>query len=120
MIVSSARSMNSSTMRLNMLRILDARLSCTMTTDNKENPIHVDRQNVTSEEVRQCHNALLLTINTPEINTLFMNVMLGQSKHPLKDLNQIRRLVRKELGFGDDFHLDNDRTWFASQPNENS
>jgi len=39
-----------------MLRILDAQLSHAMQSDNKEASISVDKQYVTTEEVRKCHN----------------------------------------------------------------
>ncbi|MCU0551769.1 MAG: hypothetical protein MUC48_20700 [Leptolyngbya sp. Prado105] len=103
---------------LTMLGIIDAYLSLTMSSDNQGKPIQVDRQHTTAEEARKCHNSLLLTIDNHAIPDLFLRMMVGQSENLMVDLDIMRRLVRKELGFGSNFHENSEYTWLAVSPFE--
>ena len=96
-----------------MLNILDSHLSHVMKTDNNGQTIAVDKQYSTTAETRTCHNELLLTIDDQNIISLFMNMMTGKSENIISDLDVIRKLVRKELGFGGEYHADSENTWLA-------
>lgn len=89
---------------LTMLGMIDAHLSHTIKKDNQGNSIEVDHQYTTVEEARKCHSDLLLTINNHKIPDLFLKMVCGQSTNIIIDLNTMRQLVRKELGFGDNFN----------------
>jgi hypothetical protein len=101
---------------LNMLGILDAVLSHKMNKDNNGNPIEPDRQYATIEEFRKCHNDILITIDDPEIPPLFLDIVIGDSKNFMKDLDKIRGLVRKELEFGEGYQTNEKYTWIATNP----
>jgi hypothetical protein len=110
---------------LNMLGILDAFLSHKMLvqdddgnpiTNNDRNWIEVDRQYATIEGFRKCHNDILLTIDDPEIPPLFLDIVIGNSKNFMGDLDKIRGLVRKELEFGEGYQTNEKYTWIATNP----
>jgi hypothetical protein len=101
---------------LNMLGILDAVLSHKMNKDDNGNPIEPDRQYATIEEFRKCHNDILITIDDPEIPPLFLDIVVGNSKNFMKDLDKIRGLVRKELEFGEGYQTNEKYTWIAINP----
>ena len=96
-----------------MLNILDAHLSHVMKKNNDGQTIAVDKQYSTTAETRTCHNELLLTIDDQKIISLFMSMMTGNSQNIISDLDNIRKLVRKELGFGEEYHSDSENTWLA-------
>ena len=97
---------------LGALKIVDAQLShLTFTDKNGETSILPDRQDASAEEVRQCHNALILTCENQEIITQF--VKLITEKQNLDELNVFRNLIREELGFGQIKDLDKEKIWFS-------
>lgn len=96
-----------------MLGILDAHLSHTMDKDNSGNPLPTDRQYATPAEVRRCHNEILLTVDNQEVIEHFLDIMFNRSGNPMDALDELRRLVRAELGFGSEFRDDDQATWIA-------
>lgn len=98
---------------LNSLSIIDAFLSYKL----KSNHIDVDKQYSTTEEVRTCHNNLVLTCENIKILALFTEILLpkdSNNQNPIKLLNEYRNLVREELGFGQPLVLDTVNSWFAT------
>lgn len=75
----------------------------------------IKKQNATTEEVRTCHNNLILTCDNTEVVTMFSTIMFNlEPQTPVTDLlNRYRNLVRKELGFGNTLNLDRERAWFG-------
>ncbi len=62
-------------------------------------------------DVRQCHSKLLLTCDSAELVNTFVSLMFpceNDTTSPTVKLNHYRRLVRKELGFGDGFNFSED------------
>ncbi len=75
----------------------------------------IKKQNATTEDVRICHNNLILTCENTEVVKLFSTIMFNlEPQTPLTDLlNRYRNLVRNELGFGNNLELDRERAWFG-------
>jgi hypothetical protein len=101
---------------LEMLRILDAKISHKIERDNDGKLVEVDKQFATTDEIRSCHNKLLLVLDNPKVLELFLGVMTGESTNPIVDLSEIRALVREELGFQEFAYSDQKRTWIANSP----
>ncbi len=99
---------------LDMLRILDAQICHMIQTDNDGNPVQVDKQYATVEEIRSCHNRLLLALDNPRILELFIGIMTGGSSNPIIDLTEIRTLVRNQLGFRELAYVDPVKTWIGN------
>lgn len=76
---------------------------------------HIKKQIATTEDVRTCHNNLILTCENTEVIKLFSTIMfnLEPQTSPTDLLNRYRNLVRKELGFGNSLDLDRERAWFG-------
>lgn len=98
---------------LNALKILDAQLSHVLTTDNDGKPATIVKQTATAEEVRSCHNALILTVDNPNIVSTFLDILTGQSKNPVVALDTIRADIKSELGFIGKAPSDTKRTWLG-------
>ncbi|WP_291602686.1 hypothetical protein [Comamonas sp.] len=81
------------------LSIVDALLSHKITCDNNGKPINIDKQYVTAEEIRNCHNGLILAVDNGKIVSTFLNMMTGNSENIVEDLDLMRELIRGELGF---------------------
>jgi hypothetical protein len=100
---------------LSSLSIIDAHFSHTLAVPNEA----ISPQYSTTEEVRVCHNSLILTCEDTKVIELFSRIMFGPKSGennptpPTDLLNQYRNLVRKELGFGAELILDRERAWFG-------
>ena len=100
---------------LNSLSIIDAFFSHHYNAKG----IVFDKQNSSTEDVRTCHNNLILTCENTEIINLFTKIMLPPKdtsihQDPIPLLNEYRNLVRKELGFGQTLKLDTISSWFGT------
>jgi len=99
---------------LSALTLIDAQFSQTL--DSKGQKIR--KQYATIEEARRCHNSLILTCDYPETIEMFSLIMFGpkdkdtEPDPPILLLNEFRKIIRKELGFGSEFNIDEDRSWF--------
>ena len=98
---------------MDALCILDAQLSHVMLSNNDEKIPERDIQPLEIKTMRECHNRLILSIDDQKIIQLFMSIMLGKSENNMKDLDKIRKLIRKELDFGSEIFVDGENTWFA-------
>ena len=99
---------------LNSLTIIDAFIS----QKYNANGSIIDKQNSSTEEVRSCHNNLILTCEDTSIINLFTKILLPPRdsiihQDPILLLNQYRNLIRKELGFGIELKLDSIHSWFG-------
>ncbi|WP_024590528.1 MULTISPECIES: hypothetical protein [unclassified Pseudoalteromonas] len=103
---------------LRALKLLDAHLSHLIESqDDKGETVSPEKQYSTISEARQCHNELCLTCESAELINLFILLMCGPNKdekeiNNLIELNKLRNLIRRELGFGDEISYDVDRIWF--------
>lgn len=97
----------------NLLRIVDAQLSYVIKQDNAGNPTEVDRQFATAEEIRRCHNEIILSIDNREIIKIFLDILTGLSSNSIVDLDMLRGLIRTELGFVGEAHSDAVATWIG-------
>lgn len=100
---------------LSSLTIIDAFFSHKYNANGKV----FDKQNSSTEEVRTCHNNLILTCENTEIIDLFTKILLppkdrSVNQDPIPLLNEYRNLVRKELGFGEPLKLDTVNSWFGT------
>lgn len=100
---------------LNSLTLIDAHLSQVLI-PNKDQKIK--KQFSTVEEARKCHNNLILTCENTEVLDLFSRIMFGpknktEEEPPTVLLNKYRNMIRKELGFGSELKLDEDRAWIG-------
>ncbi|MEO7991104.1 MAG: hypothetical protein ABI663_16260 [Chryseolinea sp.] len=101
---------------LTSLSIIDAFISQKY---NPKNGEKLDKQTSSTEEVRACHNNLILTCENTEIVDLFAKIMLPPNdtsfqQDPIRRLNEYRNLVRRELGFGKELKLDTVNAWFGA------
>src|SRR5687768_13991074 len=88
---------------LKSLKIIDAYISNHITGVNSVVP---DKQYASIEEVRECHNSLILTCDDPETLKLYEKIMFNEpvkdssrSNNIMIDLVEYRNAVRKELQF---------------------
>lgn len=98
------------------LTIIDAYISQRYLPKNKQ---RIDKQKSSTDEVRACHNNLILTCDSMKIIDLFVKILLPSSSiegmnDPIELLNTYRNLVRKELEFGEELKLDTTYSWFGS------
>ena len=98
---------------LKLLRIVDAQISLIVKSDNDGKPTEVDRQFATAQEIRDCHNELILSIDNVEILKTFLAIIAGTSANAIADLDKLRGLIRKELAFTGDAHSDSITTWIG-------
>ncbi len=100
------------------LTILDAHFSQLMN-PNKNQKIKL--QFINTEDVRKCHNSLILSCENVELINLFSKILIGAiaTPSPMELLNVYRNLVRTELGFGSTLDLDNDMVFFTFVPFDN-
>lgn len=77
----------------------------------------IKRQHATTEEVRRCHNDLILTSDNIELIEMFSLIMFGNSdtikEAPTTLLNRFRNMIRKDLGFGNEIPLSEEIAWFG-------
>ena len=70
-----------------------------------------------SSKAREVHSKLILACDNSRIVELYTEILCGpiggERVPPTDQLNELRNLVRKELGFGSDVNLDRDRAWFG-------
>lgn len=90
---------------LNMLKIVE--------NDNDGKPVVVDKQFATADEIRTCHNELILAIDESEIVKVFVAIVADRSANPIKDLDRLRALTRRELGFVGQAHADSEAAWIG-------
>lgn len=82
-------------------------------------PDSIRKQHSSTQEARACHNALILTCESPELLVMFVRIMVGPQdpqetpKPPTDDLNSFRNIIRGELGFGAALSLDRNRAWIG-------
>lgn len=99
---------------LNSLNLIDAHLSHFLLPTGQQK---ITKQYASTEEVRKCHNNLILSCENTEILDLFSRIMFGpkgletDTVPPTTLLNKYRNMVRKELGFGSEIQLDEERAW---------
>ena len=94
---------------LDALSVIDAYLSH-MNWDS----VSVTKQNVGIEKVRECHNKLLLCCKKQDIANKYAEIIVKKDKfEPTILMNELRNLIREELGFGSYLSLDKDKAWIA-------
>ncbi len=100
---------------INMLSSIDVHLSFIMNKDNNGKKLdNVNKQYISDiEEMRKCHNKLLLSIDNNDIIKTFLEILQGKTNNPVISLNKIRQLVREELGFKGKVYIDKESTWLA-------
>jgi hypothetical protein len=97
---------------LEALSIIDAFLSHNVAGD-------IEKQNKEIYKAREAHTKLILACDNPDIIATFLNIIFYASRPnapvaPLTDqLNDLRNLIRQELGFGDRLELDRDVAWIG-------
>lgn len=99
---------------LSSLSVLDAYFSSVLYTPGQPNAA---KQYSTIVEVRECHSKLLLTCDSAELVATYMDIIFPEENDhaPLTiKLNKYRRLVRKELGFGDGFAFSEDKAFVST------
>lgn len=71
-----------------------------------------------ASKAREAHSKLILACDNSQIVELFTEILCGSSNGeripPTDQLNELRNLIRKELGFGSEVHLDRERAWFGN------
>jgi len=81
-------------------------------------PYPIIAQKLGTEKLRQIHNRLVLTVDNPAIVTLFLDMQISlpeEESRPVTDmLNDLRNLIRSELGFGKEIQLSRDIAWFGA------
>lgn len=98
---------------LNALSIIDAQMSHAITSNDTGQPLQADKQYANAKEMRACHNELILSVKNPVIVSTFMKIITGPQSNPIAELNHLRRLIRTELEFTGDIHVDDKNTWIA-------
>ena len=98
---------------LKALSIVDAQISHLVKTDNDGHPADVDKQYATAEEIRTCHNELILCLDNPAVVSIFIAILTGTSKNAIEDLDKLRSFVRAELGFPGETHKDEGKAWIG-------
>lgn len=99
---------------LESLRMVDAFYSHILTENDQKNPT---KQYATIEEVRDCHNNLILSVDNPDIIKMFLKIMFPNDNDlipPTDRLNDYRNMIRKELGYGKEINLNRDNAWFGT------
>ena len=82
-------------------------------TDPKPTPQLAD-----SSKAREAHSKLILACDNSKIVELYNEILCGpiegeQRAAPTDQLNELRNLIRGELGFGNDVNLNRDRAWLG-------
>jgi len=101
---------------LHTLSLIDAHLSNNL---KQEDGQKIVKKFATTQEVRECHNSLILTCESKEKLDIFIRIMFGQESMNTADknqtivLNEYHNVVRKELGFGKELDLDEEKAWFG-------
>ena len=95
------------------LTIVDAQISHLIKSDNEGRPTEVDRQYATADEIRACHNGLILSVDNTEVVDTFITIITGGSKNAIEDMDRLRGLIRAELGFPGAVHKNEDKAWIA-------
>jgi hypothetical protein len=77
------------------------------------------KQYMTTEQARQCHSKLILACDNPDILRKFVQIVFDvqqeASSGPATDrLNELRNLIREELGFAEELPLDREREWIGN------
>ena len=98
---------------LKALAIVDAQISHVVKSDNQGNSTEVDKQYATAEEIRSCHNELILSLDNSAVVSTFIAILTGSSTNAIADLDKLRGLVRAELGFPGSPHTDEEKTWIG-------
>ena len=98
---------------LKALTIVDAQISHLVKSDNHGSLTEVDKQYATAEEIRTCHNELILSLDNSAVVSTFIAILTGSSTNAIEDLDKLRRLVRAELGFPGTPHTDQEKTWIG-------
>jgi hypothetical protein len=74
-------------------------------------------QLVDSSKAREAHSKLILACDNSRIVELYTEILCGPingERTPVTDqLNDLRNLIRKELGFGSNSELDRNRAWLG-------
>ena len=104
----------------NALSIIDANLSHTLIPPDG---VTITKQFASAEEVRTCHNNLILSCESTALINKFSEIMFGpqpdtKAVPPTDQLNEFRNMVRDELNFGAHLELDRDRAWFGTMVSE--
>ncbi|MDN3520710.1 hypothetical protein [Halomonas ramblicola] len=70
-----------------------------------------------SAKAREVHSKLILACDNSRIIELYTEILCGpvdgERVPPTDQLNELRNLIRKELGFGSEVNLDRERAWFG-------
>jgi hypothetical protein len=70
-----------------------------------------------SSKAREAHSKLILACDNSQIVELYTEILCGpiegKRAPPTDQLNELRNLIRRELGFGNDVNLDRDRAWLG-------
>jgi len=98
---------------LKALSIVDAQISHLVTSDNDGRPTRVDKQFATADELRTCHNQLILSLDDPRVVSTFISIITGSSSNAIEDLDKLRGLIRSELGFAGSTHTDQEKAWIG-------
>lgn len=100
---------------LKSLELIDARLSNLIIDPT------IIKQYATTKETRECHSRLILTCNNSEIIKSFENIMMKNLKPDqtgtqfiMRELQNYRNFVRKELGFGEPIKIDPNLLWIGN------
>jgi uncharacterized secreted protein with C-terminal beta-propeller domain len=94
----------------NALEIIDAHMSH-LKYSSQIAPL---KQYNTIDATRKCHNDLILTCVNPNVINGFLNILTGTTSQPMIELDNLRNLIRIELGFGEVNYVDIDRTWLST------
>ena len=89
------------------LSVIDAHFSHSLVGD----PV---KQFVNTEEVRKVHSHLILSCDDIKVVEKFTSIICKRNPiQPTEQLNELRNLIRNELGFGGELPLDKNLTWIS-------
>lgn len=98
---------------MDALEIVDAHLSRNCKIDNDGKPFEPDVKHITTDMVRNCHSKLILSLDNQAVVDIFLEIIVGQPTNIFDSLNEIRALIRAELGFVGDAYINSKYTWIA-------
>lgn len=85
----------------------------------------IKKQYATTEESRECYNNLILSCDNQDVIDSFVKIMMEKkptdetgTQFVLKELQDYRNLIRKELGYGNVLKTNSDYIWITSVPYE--
>ncbi len=101
---------------LNALSVIDADFSHRDWIVEGKKIDDINQQEIDISKARACHSQLALSCDDPKIVEAYVNILTSQNQspsNPTESLNELRNLIRTELGFGNKIEFNKDQAWIA-------